>query len=207
MKARIIAAPLAVIALSLAVGGRASADIGDTFADVEKATDEPGNYHAVAVEWNPLGIFLGGRVSLQGEFVPAQHHAIELSPHFIHTSNDVAVSSNGTASQTFTGVGGEIGYRYYTGRRGPNGLFVGPSFLMGFYNASLPSGSQTFSNIGVAVDVGIQKIFFEHLVVGGGLGLQWTTVSHDFNDLPTGSSIIAGGGVKPRFILAVGYAL
>ncbi|MEO6576712.1 MAG: hypothetical protein ABIP89_22890, partial [Polyangiaceae bacterium] len=180
-------------------------DFGDTVADVEKATDPPGNYHAVAVEWNPLGIFLGGRVSLQGEFVPAQHHAIELSPHFVHTSNDVAVSNNGTTSQTFTGAGAEVGYRYYTGRRGPNGLFVGPSFLLGFYNAALPGGDQSFSNIGVAVDVGIQKIFFEHLVVGGGLGLQWTTVSHDFNDLPTGSAIIAGGGVKPRFILAVGY--
>lgn len=206
MKARIIAVPLAVLALSLAVAGRASADIGDTFADVERATDEPGNYHPVAVLWNPLGIFLGGRISLQAELVPVQHHAIELSPHFVHTSTDLAVGNNTTANQTFSGGGAEVGYRYYTGRRGPNGLFVGPSLIVDGYNASLPQGSHTFSNIGIAVDVGIQKIFFEHLVLGGGLGVQWTTVSRDFADLPTSASMIAGGGVKPRFILAAGYA-
>lgn len=206
MKVRIIAAPLAVLALSLSVGGRASADFGDTVNDVGKSLDPPGNYHAVAVEWNPLGIFVGGRLSFQGEIVPSEHHALELSANFVHTTSDVAIGNSATIQQTFTGAGGEVGYRYYTGRRGPNGFFVGPSFIAGLYNASLPQNEQSFSNIGIAVDVGLQKIFFEHLVVGGGVGLQWTTVSHDFADLPTNASIIAGGGLKPRLLLALGYA-
>jgi hypothetical protein len=137
--------------------------------------------------------------------VPAAHHSIEVSPHFVHTTADVATSGNTTASQAFTGIGGEIGYRYYTGHRGPNGVFVGPSLIAGVYNAGLPSGNQAFTNIGIAGDVGVQDILWNHLVVGAGVGIEYLSVSHDFGDLPTGPSTIASSGFKPRVLLSAGY--
>ena len=108
-------------------------------------------------------------------------------------------------SQAFTGVGTELGYRYYTGTRGMNGIFVGPSVIVGVYNAGLPMGNQLFTNVGIAGDVGVQESLWDHLVVGGGAGIEDLQVSHDFGDLPTGPSTIASTGVKPRFILEAGY--
>jgi hypothetical protein len=86
-----------------------------------------------------------------------------------------------------------------------NGIFVGPSLVGGVYNAGLPTGNQPFTNIGVAADVGLQDILWDHLVVGGGIGVEYLIVSHDFGDLPLGPSTIASSGLKPRVLLTVGY--
>jgi hypothetical protein len=173
--------------------------------DVTRSVDTPGTYDPFALTLNPLGLFVGGRLSFNAEWAPAVHHSLVVSPHFVHTTADVATSGNTTASQAFTGVGGEIGYRYYTGHRGPNGIFVGPSLIAGAYNAGLPSGNQAFTNIGIAADVGVQDILFNHLVVGAGIGIEYLSVSHDFGDLPTGPSTIASTGLKPRMLLSAGY--
>ncbi len=171
---------------------------------IQKSTEGGGRYDVLALEWNPLGAFVGGRISVQAEWVPVTHHAILVSPHIVHTSGDVAVTPDRTESQTFTGVGGELGYRYYTGQRGMNGVFVGPSLIAGAYNGSLLDGNQPFTDIGVAADVGAQWILADHLVLGGGVGVEYLHVSHDFHDLPTGPSTIASSGVKPRLLLSIG---
>jgi hypothetical protein len=173
--------------------------------DVTRATDAPGRYVPFSVEFNPLGLMVGGRLSFNAEWAPVTHHALIGSTYIIHTSNDVAVTGDLTESQTFTGVGGELGYRYYTGRRGMNGVFIGPSLIGGAFNAGLPRGNQAFTNAGLAVDVGAQQIFADHIVVGGGVGVEYITVSHDFHDLPTGPSAIATTGLKPRLLLSAGY--
>lgn len=178
----------------------------DVVADTTRATDRPGRYRPFALEVNPLGMFVGGRFSAQAEWAPAVHHAIVLSPHFVHTTSNVDVSPNTTVDQSFTGFGGEIGYRYYTGHRGMNGVFVGPSAIAGTYNAGLPNGDQPFTNIGVAVDAGVKQIFFDHLALGAGVGVEYLKVSHDFGDLPVGPSAIAETGFKPRLLGEVGYA-
>jgi hypothetical protein len=116
------------------------------------------------------------------------------------------VSTNTTANETFSGAGVEIGYRYYTGHRGPNGLFIGPSLVVGAYNANLISSNQVFTTIGVAGDMGVQTIVFDWLTLSLGAGLQYTQVSHDFGDLPFSASITATGGLKPRVLAAAGYA-
>ena len=148
---------------------------------------------------------MGGRVSFNAEWAPVTHHVLLVSPHFVHTSVDVATSGDTTQSQTFSGFGGELGYRYYTGHRGMNGVFIGPSLIAGFYTAGLPNGNQPFSDVGAAVDVGAQEIFLDHIVVGGGIGLEYLSVSHDFHDLPSGPSAIATTGIKPRLLLSAGY--
>lgn len=153
----------------------------------------------------PLGLFVGGRVSFNLEWAPATHHVIVLSPHFVHTSADIAVAGDATQSQSFTGFGGELGYRYYTGHRGMNGIFIGPSLITGFYEANLPNSNVFFGDFGAALDVGLQEIFFNHLIVGGGVGIEYLGVGHDFRDLPSGPAAIASQGVKPRLLLEVGY--
>jgi hypothetical protein len=157
------------------------------------------------LELNPLGLVLGGRFSINGEWAPVAHHALVVSPHFIHTTANIATAPRMTASETFTGVGSEIGYRYYTGHRGMNGVFFGPSLILGVYNAALPGGNQAFTTAGLAADVGVQEILSDHFVLGAGVGLQYLSSSHDFGDLPTGPSLIASSGFKPRFLASAGY--
>jgi len=174
-------------------------------ADTTRAADKPGRYTPFALEWNPLGLMGSGRVSLNAEWVPATHHGIIISPHFINTSADVALTNGGTDNQTVTGFGGELGYRYYTGHRGPNGVFIGPSVIAGAYNATTPTGGQAFADIGLAVDVGAQFIVADHLVIGGGVGVEYLNVSTEVPNLSSAQKQIGEGGLKPRLLLEAGY--
>lgn len=173
--------------------------------DTTHSVDHPGTYDPLSIEINPLGLFVGGRLSFNAQWAPVVHHALIVSPHFVHTTSNIATSGSTMESQAFTGIGGEVGYRYYTGHRGMNGVFVGPSLIAGVYNAGLPSSNQPFTNIGVAADVGVQDIIGNHLVLGGGVGIEYLSVSHDFGDLPAGPSTIASSGFKPRLLLSAGY--
>jgi hypothetical protein len=184
---------------------QATGGVEGAVRDITESTDKPGRYNPFAVEFNPLGLFIGGKISFTAEWAPATHHVILVNPYFAHTSSDIATSGDTTVSQTFTGVGTEIGYRYYTGHRGMNGVFVGPSLLLGVYNAGLPNGNQAFTTAGLAADVGVQEVFADHLVVGGGIGIEYLQSSHDFGDLATGPSTLASSGIKPRFLLSAGY--
>lgn len=210
MRATLALASIVAASISLGVATSASADIvGDAargLDTLESATDRPGPARRFAVELNPLGLFLGGRFSANVEWAIQPHDVLIVSPHIIHTSSDSVQNGNAIASQTFSGVGTEVGYRYYTGHRGMNGLFIGPSFLLGLYNGALPSGEHAFTSVGLAVDVGLNQILWDTVIVGGGLGLQYTKVSHDFGDLPISSSLVAEGGVKPRFLASAGVA-
>jgi len=179
----------------------------------DRSTDQPAPkpFKSFAVELNPLAAAIG-RYSLQAEWLPAEHHAIVVNPHFDHVSADVSQSLNGTSlsySESFTGFGGELGYRFYTGSKGANGFFAGPSIVVAKYSTSIgdQSGS-SFTSVGGAFDVGGQWIIGPGVVVGFGAGLQYTSVSLDgsTDGLPLTAAIIAGGGVRPRALMTVGYA-
>jgi hypothetical protein len=163
------------------------------------------------IELNPLATFIG-RYSIQGEYLPAVHHAITLNPFYTHASITI---SNGNAdgsdlnAGSLSGFGGELGYRYYTGVKGPNGFYVGPSFLFSSYSQSLDGqSSDSFTSVGGAIDIGGQGVVGPGIVVGGGFGLQWTKTSKDIdtNNLNLASAVIAGGGTRPRFLFTIGYA-
>jgi hypothetical protein len=166
------------------------------------------------IEFNPLATAIG-RYSIQGEYLPAVHHAITLNPFYTHAG----VTVNGQDEGSVGGFGGELGYRFYTGVKGPNGFFVGPSFLFASYkeNGGLAvdsqgnltnAGSTSFTSVGGAIDIGGQGVIGPGIVVGGGFGLQWTKTSKsvDTDNLNLASAIIAGGGTRPRFLFTVGYA-
>ncbi|MBV9946799.1 MAG: hypothetical protein JOZ69_08130 [Myxococcales bacterium] len=182
----------------------ATSGIESGIRDVTRSTDTDAHYDPFAIEWNPLDVFVGA-LSFNLEWVPATHQAIVVTPRIVHTTADVSVNPGQTESQAFSGFGGEVGYRYYTGHRGMNGVFIGPSLIAGVFNGSLPGGDQAFTNFGIAGDVGLQQIFFDHLVLGGGVGVEYLSVSHDFHDLPTAPSTVASSGVKGRLLFAVGY--
>jgi hypothetical protein len=167
---------------------------------------ERGKYNPFSIELNPLGFVVGGRASINLEYAPVTHHALVLSPHFVNTTSEIAVSEDRMNTQTFTGGGAELGYRYYSGTRGINGIFVGPSIIGGYFNANLPGGNTGFTNVGLAVDVGYQEVFFDHLVLGAGIGAEYLRVSERFGDLPAAPSAIATTGLKPRLLAQAGYA-
>ena len=174
--------------------------------DVTRALDQPGKYNPIAATWNPLGLVVGGRVSFNVEYAPVTHHVVIVSPHFANPSQELMVSPDVSRTNRFTGFGGEVGYRYYTGSRGMNGIFIGPSLIGGVYNADLMQGNTAFTNIGVAADIGVQQVFWDHLALGAGAGIEYLSVSRDFGDLPAGPSTIASSGIKPRLLAQAGYA-
>lgn len=184
----------------------AATRIAEVTGELTRAADERGRYNTVAIELNPLGLLVGGRVSVNVEYAPVAHHVLVVSPHFVRTSATVNVGPAQTIDQTFTGAGGEIGYRYYSGHNGMNGIFIGPSLVGGVYNASFPGRDTAFTNIGIAADVGYQQVLMDHLALGAGVGLEYLHVSEQFNDLPAGPSTIATSGLKPRLLAQIGYA-
>jgi hypothetical protein len=174
--------------------------------DVRREVERPGPYRTWSVEMNPLSLF-GGQLSFTGEYAVAPHHVIAVTPKFVRTSADIAAGDNTFRTETFSGGAVEAGYRYYTSRRGMEGLFVGPSLIFGVFNASLLNDqNQAFTNVGLAVDAGVQTILFDHLTLGAGAGLAYVNVSHNFGDLPLGPASVAATGFKPRLLATAGYA-
>jgi hypothetical protein len=180
-----------------------------TSPDQSAGTPEAKPFKSWSLELNPLAATIG-RYSIQAEWLPMEHHAIVLNPHFDHTSSTVG-GSDGLPSYTesFTGFGGELGYRFYTGSRGANGFFVGPSFLLANYSPSVGGQSgPSFTSVGGAVDIGGQFIVGPGIVIGGGFGLQYTAVSGGGNTdgMPLLTQALVGDGLRPRFLLSAGYA-
>jgi hypothetical protein len=173
--------------------------------------DEP-ELKRISLELNPVGLAIG-RYSIQGEYMLARHHAVTLNPFYAHAPVTVTVGGKDVDAGSLNGFGGELGYRFYTGSKGANGLFVGPSVLFASYSqsggvATGAASSDSFTSVGGALDLGGQFIIGPGVVVGFGAGLQYTKTSQDLDtaNLNLASAVIAGGGVRPRLLLAVGYS-
>jgi hypothetical protein len=183
--------------------------------DKVEPTETTDDFKHVSLELNPLAATIG-RYSIQGEYLPLPHHAITLNPFYTHAPVTVTVGGKDVDAGSLDGFGGELGYRFYTGTKGPNGFFVGPSFILASYSQSAPSGvnpsgsagSDSFTSYGAALDIGGQAVIGPGIVIGGGFGLQYTKTSTDIDtsNLNLASAIIAGGGVRPRFVFTLGYA-
>ncbi len=167
------------------------------------------------MQLNPLAI-ASGRYSLQAEYLPAAHHAITLNPYYLSVPVTVTLNGKEIDGGSIRGFGGELGYRFYSNNAGPNGFFVGPSFLLSTNTQTAPegraaagsSGSDSFMSYGAAVDVGGQVMFGPGILIGAGIGLQYTKNSQalDTDNLNLASAVIADGGIRPRFLFAAGFA-
>lgn len=171
---------------------------------LEPARDE---FRQFAILANPLALSIG-RYSVQVEYLPALHHAIVLNPVYTHAPFKPTINGQEVDAGSLNGIGGELGYKFYTGNKGPNGFFVGPSFLFASYSSSLSgTADKSFTSVGAALDVGGQAVL-GGFTIGGGFGLQVTKTSEDFNteDFNFAASVIAGGGWRPRALFTIGYA-
>jgi hypothetical protein len=154
------------------------------------------------LELTPLNFEIrryGGQI----EIMPVEHHAIQFDLYYFNWT-----TGDDSDNNTFRGVGGEIGYRYYFGDAGPRGFFFGPSFLLGSFQGIPRNGATVdFENIGGAIDIGYQALLLNRLVLGAGFGLQYTAATADLPHQEVPASTIANAGIRPRFLLSLGIAL
>ncbi len=156
------------------------------------------------MELSPLALFTIHRVSANVVIVPADHHALILSPFYAWvTTNPVYVfeaagNSTQLPTQRFDALGGEIGYRYYFGRGGPRGLFLGPSLILAWVKAGAEDGAETsFADLGIAADVGYQMLVADRLALSAGAGLQATVTSKSIPNQQFPAELYANSGVRP----------
>jgi hypothetical protein len=180
-------------------------------------------HRTFTVEWNPLTLFID-KWSFNVNIVPGNHHGIILSPFYVNNTtlpwatgidangNPLTLSSGqaytlNVLPQRFEGFGGEIGYRYYTGREGPRGFFAGPSVLLAPFTATAPNGNKTsFFDLGFAVDVGFEALIADTVAVSLGGGLQYTIPSKSLPPQQDPATIYANQKLYPRMLLSLGYA-
>jgi hypothetical protein len=196
---------------SATASGQASAP-AIASAPVDVAVSEPAPARRIfAIEFNPVALFIH-RISGNLEIVPADHHALVLNGYYFNTSTAQFTSVDGdavvvTPSQRFDGGGGEVGYRYYTGRGGPRGFFAGPSFTLARVSATDRAGDETsLFNYGVAIDVGWQALVADDWVVSLGGGATYDFTSKSLPDQQAPAAYYANGGAHARVLVAVGYA-
>jgi hypothetical protein len=192
----------------------ASAAAAEPEPAVDVAIHEPlAPRRFVSVAWNPLA-FLVGRLSFDVIIVPIEHHALVVSPFYASTSTApiYVYDDHGVATrlpeQTFKGGGAELGYRYYDGREGPRGFFLGPSLILGSFTATAENGSQThYLQYGFAADVGYQTAIEDRVSLTLGVGVQYTRPDKSIPSQQFPSKLFADSAVFPRLLLSLGVAL
>jgi hypothetical protein len=113
-----------------------------------------------------------------------------------------------------TRVGGEIGYRFYTGRDAPTGFFVGPSFLaMPFAYPRVTEDAKaevvSFHAYGAALDLGAQIVTGSGFTFGGGVGVMALAYTPPASAAPPAGVEVPSypePHVLPRLLLQAGWA-
>lgn len=166
----------------------------------------------VTVTLNPLGLAID-RYGANVEVVPVPHHAFVGSlysqsiPLWLikQISGHDAINKQRGAS-----LGGELGYRLYTGKIGADGVFVGASFVsMPLAYPRLASDLASadlvrFSALGAALDIGVQKVTASGFTIGGGIGVMYLdyTMPKDWRRI----SLTMEPHVLPRLLLTAGWS-
>jgi hypothetical protein len=130
----------------------------------------------VTLTLNPLALVVG-RYGANVELLIAPHHAIAASAYvqtFPRAMTKMLLPSAKGDGPPPT-LGGELGYRFYTGRDGPSGLFVGPSLVAmpivyPQVDDSLEPALVPVAALGGAIDVGAQAVLGSGFTIGGGVG-------------------------------------
>ena len=168
------------------------------------SSDTGSGFHPVALTLNPLSLLLG-RIGANVEYLPAKHHAIMLNPYM----SSVSVESTNVKT-SFSSYGAELGYHFYTGSKGANGFYVGPS-LMAMRTTSKAectgpctgSADVDFLTYGAALDFGRQYVSDGGFTIGGGGGAMYLRSTAS----PDGSNTVKFEGFVPRILFTVGYSI
>jgi len=160
----VLAAALAVALGIVAVGTNAEAqEASDADSSVEEPeeAETPKGFKHFSVTGNALNVFLF-RLSANFEYLPVPHHAIMITP------------SIGGIPGLLGMTGIEVGYHFYSGSKGANGFFVGPSLLAYRFDVFTIGGLASANIYGIAIDVGGQHIFDGGFTLGAGMGMaRW----------------------------------
>jgi hypothetical protein len=166
---------------------------------------------------NPLPI-AAGRYGGNLEIVLAPHHVLTGGAYVQTFSGWMlrAIMPSGVevGDRAVSRVGGEIGYRLYSGRDGATGIFVGPSFVaMPIVQPVVTSDLRTevvsLIAYGGAVDVGVQAQMSSGFTIGGGLGVMALAYSRPASATPppgVDAPAAPEPHVLPRVLFAAGWA-
>lgn len=176
--------------------------------------DAPPPRRLLSVEWNPVSAVVYGKWGANAALVPVDHHALVVSPFYAsNTTKPIYVPDNqGNLSiqlpvQTFSGFGGEIGYRYYMGHGGPRGFFAGPSLVIAAMTATAQNGDKTsYFDYGLAVDAGYEVLVADDVALSFGAGAQYTTPSKSIPNQQFPALVYANSKFVPRALLSIGWA-
>jgi hypothetical protein len=154
------------------------------------------------VQISPLA-WLIGRFGLDFEALVASHHGMTGTLH----GDAIAGGNGGTIFSTgggpYTGFGGELGWHIYALPGELRGWWMGPSAVFGVYENGPTAGpSSTFSQIGVAIDMGARfgrgGFAFD---IGGGVQVVHLSNPGQWTDTVR----LIDAQVRPRILLALGY--
>jgi hypothetical protein len=171
----------------------------------EQEHEKQTRFRPLALTANPLTLVLG-RIGANIEYLPVPHHGIMVNPYY----SSVTVETTQARSE-YEFFGGELGYHFYTGKKGANGFFVGPSFVYMRTTSSsecLEVGCSVepeidFTTYGVALDLGGQVVFDNGITLGAGGGLMYLRSSGGAE----GGSLIKFQGTLPRILFTIGYSI
>lgn len=184
-------------------------NVPDSSGDSVRWWKKEAPFRSHAVTANALSLLLL-RTSVNFEILPAVHHSIIVNPSFMHWPKDMF----GSSSSSLTIAGIEVGYRFYSGKKGPNGFFIGPSFLYNYVHTPDSnyvdnyddyhgySEDETVHVMGLAIDLGGQHVFDDGFTIGGGFGVAYVKISDADDEVPDG--VITGA--FPRLLFTVGYS-
>lgn len=168
--------------------------------DLVVVHEAPPPTRRLAISYDPLTLMLqryGGNV----EVLLASHHVLGVSAYYAYAR------TNEDSNNVFRGVGGELGYRWYTGDNGPRGFYIGPSVLLGRFEAVPARGdSVSYWNVGGAMDLGWEALVADRVLFGLGAGLQYTAPTASLPAQEVTASVYANAGLRPRLSLAFGVA-
>ena len=172
--------------------------------------------HRATLTLNPLALAIG-RYGANAEYLFARHHAVTASG-YLQTFPQAILKrllpdiplGDGPQSR----LGGEVGYRLYSGTDGPTGVFVGPSLVaMPLAAPRLASDYRpevvSFMAYGGSLDVGVQAVVGPGFTVGGGVGVMALAYSPPASATPpTGLELPSypEPHVLPRLLFAAGWA-
>ena len=147
------------------------------------------------------------RISVGYEHQVAPHHSIGLAGFGMLFG--VTHGGPNVAKGTVFGAGGELGYRYYVGDRGPSGPFAGVSFVGGYYHSRRDlyelkdDSARWYLHYGWALDIGWAGYIDRITVLALAIGAQrtWVTEKGNLSDL---AQLLVGDGVRPRIVFQFG---
>jgi hypothetical protein len=152
-----------------------------THADEAAARPEPEPIRrTVVMTVSPLAP-IAGRWGGGIEWLALPHHALTASFSYVSVepgccSPAVGASgpmSGGSSENRIRGASVELGYRYYDHPELPKGLWFAPSLVV-FHGGGSVDGTPTgdLTQIGIAIDGGVQALLWDRVVVGAGAGYE-----------------------------------